>query len=473
MKLGDIIENCGEYSATEIVKIAFDTADVIPGTLFFCLKGRAADGHDFIRLAEERGAAAAVTEKDAEAGIPLIKVGDTRSALSLACKRFYGRAADRLKIFAVTGTNGKTTTTNMLKSIFEADGKKTGLIGTNSVEYGGIVRPATLTTPDPTLLHRLFADMEKTGVTHVIMEASAHALALKKLDGIRFSVVGFTNLTRDHLDFFGDMEAYKRAKISLFGSCFSPVACVNADDACGREIMECADLEICSYGVENKCRFRAENIVLTGNGSGFMLGGGKVKLKVPGKFNVYNALCAFSMASAAGTPTENIIDGLNSFRGVEGRFESVSFNGGSVIIDFAHTDDGLKKILTAVREFTSGRVITVFGCGGDRDRSKRPLMGEVAARLSDIVIVTSDNPRGEKPENIISDIENGIKTVGNVDYFLEPDRKKAIRRALELMKNGDTTVIAGKGAEKYQEISGVKYPFNDREYVLGLIGEKP
>ena len=158
---------------------------------------------------------------------------------------------------------------------------------------------------------------------------------------------------------------------------------------------------------------------------------------------------------------------------MEGRFESVSFNGGSVIIDFAHTDDGLKKILTAVREFTSGRVITVFGCGGERDRSKRPLMGEVAARLSDIVIVTSDNPRGEKPENIISDIENGIKTVGNVDYFLEPDRKKAIRRALELMKNGDTTVIAGKGAEKYQEISGVKYPFNDREYVLGLIGEKP
>ena len=473
MKLGDIIENCGEYSATEIVKIAFDTADVVPGTLFFCLKGNSADGHDFIRRAEESGAVAAVTEKDAEAGIPLIKVKDTRSALSLACKRFYGCAADRLQIFAVTGTNGKTTTTNMLKCIFEADGIKTGLIGTNSVEYCGIVRPATLTTPDPTLLHRLFAEMYSAGVTHVIMEASAHALALKKLDGIRFSAVGFTNLTRDHLDFFGDMETYKRAKLSLFSSRFSFSLCVNADDACGREIIESADAEIYSYGAENECRFRAENIVMTNKGSVFTLGGRKAQLNTPGKFNVYNALCAVSMASAAGTPMKNILEGLKNFKGVEGRFEAVSFNGGSVIIDFAHTDDGLKNILTAVREFTPGRLITVFGCGGDRDRSKRPLMGRAAAMLSDIVVVTSDNPRGEKPEDIISDIENGIKTVGIVDYFLEPDRKKAIRRALELMEKGDTTVIAGKGAERYQEIRGVKYPYNDREYVLELIGEKP
>lgn len=473
MKLSKLLDECKNYGDTEIKNIVFDTARVEKGSLFFCLKGVKNDGHDYAARAYEKGAAAVVAQRRVEADVPQIICEDTRHALSIAAKRYYGSAADRLKIFAVTGTNGKTTTTYMLKAIFESNGFNTGLIGTNAVEYGGTVYPATLTTPDPTELHEIFARMEKAGVTHVVMEASAHALALKKLDGIRFKAVGFTNLSRDHLDFFGDMENYKRAKLLLFKKECSDFACANAEDVCSEEIVSLNKNAIL-YGLNGNAAVRAKDLKLSEKGSKFTVEycGNKAEavVSLPGKYNVYNALCALSMALSSGISLTDACEGLKKFSGAEGRFETVHFSRGTVIVDFAHTDDGLQKLLSAVREFACGKVITVFGCGGNRDRTKRPVMGKIAAQNSDVVIVTSDNPRYERPEDIISDVENGIKTVKNVHYFVEPDRKKAVEKALSMMTRGDVTVIAGKGAEKYQEIKGVKYPYNDREYVLKLIG---
>ncbi len=473
MKLFKLIDDCGNFGDTEITNIAFDTSRVEKGSLFFCLKGVKNDGHDYIKEACDKGAAAVISERLIKADVPLIICPDTRHALSVASKRFYKNAADRLKIYAVTGTNGKTTTTYMLKAVLESAGFRVGLIGTNAVEFGGNVYPATLTTPDPTELHEIFARMEQSGVTHVVMEASAHALALKKLDGIRFASVGFTNLSRDHLDFFGDMESYKRAKLLLFEKDRSDFACADADDPCARDIAS-LNGNVLLYGLGLGAAVRAENLILTEKGNAFTVNrdGEKEETEIclPGKYNVYNALCAVSMAIGTGIGLKDACRGLKEFKGAEGRFETVHFSSGTVVIDFAHTDDGLKNLLSAVKEFAKGKVITVFGCGGNRDRTKRPVMGKIAAQNSDTVIVTSDNPRYERPEDIIADVENGIKTLKSVHYFLEPDRKKAVEKALSMMKEGDVTIIAGKGAEKYQEIKGVKYPYNDREYVLKLIG---
>ena len=472
MKLSELFEiNFG--SDAEITGIAFDTAEVKRGDLFFCLCGNARDGHKFLPEAIEKGAIAAVVEKEQPIPIPQIIVPDTRHALAVTAKKFYGNAADRLNISAVTGTNGKTTTTYLLKNILEENGKIVGLIGTNEVSYCGKMRTSTLTTPDPVELHRTLSDMAKSGVTHVVTEASAHALALKKLDGIVFASVGFTNLTRDHLDYFGDMTHYGKAKARLFETERSRSKVINIDDSFGAKLYtDCG--KAVTYG--KKGFVSAENVGYSSDGTEFKLKicdeKKNVCLSLPGKYNLYNALCAAGMAFGMGINVQGIARGLSVPITVSGRFETIKCSRGTVVIDYAHTDDGLKNLLSAVRGIATGRVITVFGCGGNRDKTKRPLMWKAAAEYSDFVVLTSDNPRFEKPEDIISDVLDGIKIAQPVEYSVQPDRYKAIETALTVMENGDIVVVAGKGAEKYQEINGIKYPFDDKEIVYKLLAEK-
>lgn len=468
---------CGaEYKDIEVSSLVFDASEAREGSLFFCLRGRDADGHDFIGDAAKNGAVAAVAEEERESAIPLVLVGDARAALAIASGRFYGSPAEKLKLFAVTGTNGKTTTAYMLKSIFEAAGFSAGVIGTNGAEYAGKRTYTGMTTPDPPQLHALLADMARAGVTHVAMEVSAHALALKKTEGIKFAAAGFSNLTRDHLDFFGDMETYKRAKFLLFEPSRAEIMCVNADDPAGKELLSRGGIPAISYGFSRGAVLSIRRFDPLGETSAaeFSFGGRIIAPEIPirGRYNVQNAALATAMALAAGIEPSAAVRGLKNLRRVDGRFETYYYGGKTIIIDFAHTDDGLKNLLAAAREMTVGRLITVFGCGGDRDRTKRPIMGRVAYEHSDFVIITSDNPRSERPEAIISDIAEGIKGVENVDYRIEPDRKKAITGALLRAAAGDTVVIAGKGAENYIEAGGVKYPYSDREFVLGLIEKR-
>ena len=315
--------------------------------------------------------------------------------------------------------------------------------------------------------------MENCSVTHVVAEASAHALALRKLDGIKFAAVGFTNLTRDHLDYFGDMSTYGAAKALLFDGKRSRAEVINADDAFGAKL--CLEHKgAITYGEREFVS--AENVEYSSDGTKFTLKicGERVDthLSLPGKYNLYNALCAAGMAFGTGISVVDIARGLSLPIAVKGRFETVKSSRGTVIIDYAHTDDGLRNILKAVREIAKGRVITVFGCGGNRDKTKRPLMWKTAAEYSDFVVLTSDNPRFEKPEDIISDVLVGIKIARTVEYSVQPDRYKAIETALTVMENGDIVVIAGKGAEKYQEINGTKYPFDDKKIVEKLLAER-
>lgn len=470
MKLGELT---GTTYDENITSLAFDAREVRPGALFFCLVGRNDDGHEYLTEAVRNGAVAAVVERLLPVPVPQIVVPDSRRALAQLAKRFYGCISEKLSISAVTGTNGKTTTTYILRSILSSCGKKVGIIGTNEVSYCGKTRVATLTTPDPIELHGIFRDMADSGVEFVAMEASAHALALKKLDGISFSSVGFTNFTRDHLDYFGDMEAYGRAKASLFSKERSRVAVINTDDDFGMKLYG-ERTDAITYG--KRGYVRAENAEYNAEGTSFTLKIGDERttahLNLPGQYNLYNALCAAGMAFGMGISVKDIVRGLSQHIEVSGRFETVKCDKGTVIIDYAHTDDGLANLLEAVRGFARGRIITVFGCGGNRDKSKRPLMWRAAAERSDYIVLTSDNPRFENPDSIISDVLCGIKTARSVEYSVQLDRLKAIKTALTVMENGDTVVIAGKGAEKYQEINGVKYPLDDKEIVKKLLAEK-
>ncbi len=472
MRLSELFEIYFENDA-EITGIAFDTSEVKRGDLFFCLYGNTRDGHEFLPEAFEKGAAAAVVEREQQIPIRQIVVPDTRHTLAITAKKFYGHVADRLNIAAVTGTNGKTTTTYLLKNILEANDKTVGIIGTNEVSYCGKTRVSTLTTPDPVELHHTLFDMNESGVTHIVMEASAHALALKKLDGIRFASVGFTNLTRDHLDYFGDMDNYGKAKARLFETERSRSKVINIDDIFGAKLYADCGKAI-TYGKNGLVS--AMKVCYSADGTEFTLKvcdeTEKVKLSLPGQYNLYNALCATGMAFGMGINVHGIARGLSVPITVNGRFETIKCSRGTVVIDYAHTDDGLKNLLSAVRGIAMGRIITVFGCGGNRDKTKRPLMWKVAAEYSDFVVLTSDNPRFEKPEDIISDALDGIKIAQPVEYSVQPDRYKAIETALTFMETDDVVVIAGKGAEKYQEINGIKYPFDDKEIVKKLLAEK-
>ena len=474
MKLGKILDSVPiEYQNIDVLDLCHDTREVHSGSLYFCLKGSKHDGHDYAGAAAAMNAAAVVCEHDVDCDCPQIIVPNSREAYALASSAFFCNPAKQMKIYGITGTNGKTTTTYILAEILKEAGETVGLIGTNCIRYCGKTYAARLTTPDPVELHRTLREMSDAGVTSVVMEVSAHALALDKTAGIRFDVAGFTNLSRDHLDFFGDMKRYGDAKRKLFTLAACKCAAINADDSLGRQILREAKIPTLGYGTENPADVFGIDPSMSAQGLTYIINlnddVGEVKFALPGRYNMYNTLCAAAMAKLGGVRLDAILRGIRSLRRVDGRYNMINTDKFSVIIDFAHTDDGLVNIITSVREYAAARVITVFGCGGNRDKSKRGVMGQIAATLSDIAVITSDNPRNEDPESIIADVMGGVPEELKSRCYTEPDRKKAIKLAFSLAGQDDIVIVAGKGAERYQEINGVKYEYNDEEYVMKLL----
>lgn len=478
LKAVTVRNTSNEYNPS-LKGVTHDSRLVEPGFLFVAVKGFKSDGHQYIRQAIDRGAVAVVVEEESHLppeGISWARVDNTRQALALLSAKYFGNPSLAMTMVGVTGTNGKTTTTNMIAAVLKTSGHKVGLIGTINNIIGEKVLPVSHTTPESPELQKLLSQMVKEGVSACVMEVSSHALELHRVDGCAFDAVVFTNLTQDHLDLHGSMEDYLEAKLKLFRGLSSPggkggqaFAVINADDPYSGEFVQAAgEKVIFTYGINGPADVLASDIRVNARGVSFTVAGRcgscALNLKLTGKFNVYNALAAFTVSRALEVPAADIKTALESMTGVPGRFELV--NSGQdfiVIVDYAHTPDGLDNILATARQITGGRLITVFGCGGDRDRTKRPAMGEIAGRHSDITVITSDNPRTEDPINIIRDIESGLPgAVAGEDYFVEPDRRKAIRLAVGKARRGDVVVIAGKGHEDYQIIGNTKYPFDDR-----------
>ena len=449
--------------------ICYDTRTMVPGCLFVALPGYKTDGHKYIAQALEQGAAAVLCQHPPEGEGPWLVTPDARAALAAVSANWFGHPARDLTLLAVTGTNGKTTTTYLLKAMLEGVlGARVGLIGTNQNMVGDEVLPAHRTTPESWEVQQLLREMADAGCTHVVMEASSHALVLHRLDGLRFRAGIFTNLTQDHLDFHGTMEAYRDAKGLLFRQ--SDTAVLNLDDEAGRYFARTVAVPRLTYSERrDEADLTAKNLRLFPDRVEFeaVAAGAisRVRLPIPGGFTVYNALGVLTCGLALGLPLADCADALAKAPGVKGRIEVVPVPADfAVIIDYAHTPDALENILTTVRDFTAGRVICLFGCGGDRDRTKRPQMGAIAGSLADVAVVTSDNPRTEEPEAIIRDILPGLEGTA-AEVVVEPDRRAAIRRALSLAKPGDTVVLAGKGHETYQEVGTRVLHLDEREEV--------
>ncbi len=469
---------------TPVRGLTADSRFCSPGDLFFCLSGGKTDSHVYAGDAEAGGAAAVVSERELDLKIPQIVVPDSRRAMSLMASAFYGHAAKKLKIVGVTGTNGKTTTSYMLASILRRAGKSVAVVGTLGIYYGKKQIAPELTTPDPIFLHKTFADMVKSGVEYAVMEVSAHALYYRKHEGIPYTACIFTNFTQDHLDFFGGMQKYKEAKKLLFEAEKCPIAILNGDDATGREIGaerseadRTGKTQTIFYGLDSPAEIFAVLTSETLYGSEFMLNLSdslcRISLPMPGKHNVYNAMAAAACAYHLGIRTEAIAGGLNEMQLVRGRLEPAGkFRGADIFVDFAHTPDGLEKSLSALKRHCKGRLICLFGCGGNRDKSKRALMGETVARKADFSVLTSDNPRYEDPSDIIAEIEKGYRRF-SVHYAIVPEREKAIYYAVGLLKKGDVLLVAGKGGEDYQEIMGIKYSYNDNAVIREAVSKKP
>lgn len=458
----------------EISGLACKIDEVEKGYAFFCFVGSATDSHTLAAEAVCRGAAVVICERETDADCYVV-TKDSRALMAKAAHRFYGKCIDRMRLVTVVGTNGKTTTTHMLSEIFTAAGYKTGLIGTCGVKVGGVTFENGMTTPDPIDLHRIFRDMYEAGVEVVVMEVSAHAIALKKMQGTTADCAVFTNFTQDHLDFFKTMACYRRTKKSYFHPHFMRLAIVNRDDGLGCEIEKSFRGRTVTYAVKNKADFMALNVEVTAEKSEYILSSGDVmreaEYSFSGFFNVYNTLGALTAASCLGVDMDVALKALSRMQPVDGRFNMMkTCRGSRVIIDYAHTPDGLENVLKSAREITDGKLICVFGCGGNRDRTKRPVMGKIASELSDLVVITSDNPRGENPDDIITDIEQGIKK--DCYYIAKTSRSDAIRYALTFAACSDTVVIAGKGHENYQEISGKKHHFSDTEEVEKFTSDK-
>ena len=428
--------------AVEVLDLAYDARAVATGTLFFAVPGERADGHDFAGDAVERGAVALVVERRLDLPVPQLVVHDSRAAMAVAADTFFGEPTRELEVAGVTGTSGKTTTSHLLFAILAAAGRRPGLLGTVEARVGGERRGVVRTTPEAIDLQRLFREMLDAGDRSCAIEASSHASVLHRLDRVRFAVLVFTNLSQDHLDFHGDMESYFQAKRRLFLVEPRPAAVVNVGDEYGRRLAE----EL------------PEAITFTADDPGVLEG---IELRLRGRFNIENALGALYAARALGIEDDAIRRGLESVRGVPGRFESVDAGQPfHVIVDYAHKPDALEKVLRAARGLAGeSRVICVVGAGGDRDRGKRPVMGRLASELADVTIVTSDNPRSEGPDAIADEIVSGA--TGEVE--VELDRSAAIQRAVELAQPGDVVLVAGKGAEQGQEFADRTVPFDDRE----------
>lgn len=480
---GSVLKSCVPQDV-RISGISYDSRKVKPGCLFVCWTGLRFDGHQFAAEAVERGAAAVVTERWLEGlNAAQLVVDDAREAAACLADAFYGHPSRRLTLIGVTGTNGKTTTTYLIKSILEAAGYRVGLIGTIRYLIGREVLPAPHTTPESVDLQELLARMVDAGITHCVMEVSSHSVALKRIRYCRFAAGVFTNITQDHLDFHPTFDDYLRAKAGFFAQLdpgwASSVAVVNRDDPHFPDIEAACRVPVLSYGIVHDAQYRAQDVKMHPGGVTYMAhtpqGALPLRLRLAGQFNVYNSLAALAVGHWAGVELPVIRRGLEQVEGVPGRFEKVDLGQPfTVLVDYAHTPDSLENILKAARPFTANRLWVVFGCGGDRDRSKRPIMGQVAGRLADRVVITSDNPRSEDPETICQEILAGLREgrlkAAAVDVIVE--RREAIRYAVSQAQPGDTVVIAGKGHETYQIFRDRTLHFDDREEAAAAIRER-
>jgi UDP-N-acetylmuramoyl-L-alanyl-D-glutamate--2,6-diaminopimelate ligase len=457
----------------EVLDLAYDTRRVRDGTLFFCVTGARDDGHDLAVAAIESGAVAVVVERPLEVAVPQLVVESSRAAMAVAADAFFGAPSERLTVAGVTGTNGKTTTTFLLRSILEADGRSTGVVGTVEWVVGGEPRAAPHTTPEAIDLQRLLREMLDAGDQAVAIEASSHGSHYRRLDRLRFDALVFTNLTQEHLDLHGDMESYFQAKRSLFTGIAPPPAAVNIGDPYGRRLAD--ELEaahrapLVTFGLRPEAEVRAERIELGPHGSTFTAAGIALETPLLGIFNVENVLGAVAAALMLDVDEDAIVEGVRAVTGVPGRFESIDEGQDfAVVVDYSHKPDALAAVLRASRTLGPGRLTVVFGAGGDRDRSKRPEMGRVARELADRAIVTSDNPRSEDPVAIVEEILQGAGTDVEVDL----DRASAIETAIGDAGAGDVVVIAGKGDEPGQEIAGVVHPFDDRDAARAALARR-
>ena len=479
MKLKDLLEGINVLECTadldlDITNIVRDTRKDIPaGSLFVAVSGFAFDGNRYIPMAMEKGAAAVITAKKPDMDVPYILVDSDRKALAMLGVNFYGHPAEKMTMIGITGTNGKTSVTLLLKHLLETTvGAKVGLVGTMGNMIGDVELPTERTTPESFELQALFAQMVEAGCTHCVMEVSSHALTLDRVGGVHYDVAAFTNLTEDHLDFHKTMEAYCDAKAELFRRCDRGV--LNRDDEWFGRMVSGATCEMLTTSVKNRAGLVAEDLELLSDGICFtaVMDGKKVqvRLPIPGMFTVYNALTVLGVAVQLGISLEQAAEALTTAQGVKGRVEVVPTPGQpyTVLVDYAHTPDGLENVLSSVRGFCKGCLIAVFGCGGDRDPIKRPIMGAIGVKLADHTIITSDNPRTEDPMAIIRDI---VANLEEGSWEIIEDRRKAIRYAMDIAKKDDIIVLAGKGHETYQEINGVKYHLDEREEVAAHLAE--
>jgi UDP-N-acetylmuramoyl-L-alanyl-D-glutamate--2,6-diaminopimelate ligase len=457
--------------ATPILDVAFDSREVTPGCLFFCVVGEREDGHAFAPEAAGSGAVAFVVERwlEAVASFPQLKVTSVRGAMGPISARVAGEPARGMTMVGITGTNGKTTTTYLLEAVFAAAGMPPGVIGTTGARLAGEPLPLARTTPEAPDLHRLLARMLREGVEAVAMEVSSHALAQDRVGGVVFDVAAFTNLSQDHLDFHPSMEEYFAAKARLFTPERARRAVVNADDGWGRRLVEESSLPITTYGFEGAADLQATDVRADAGGLVLTVEGLRLRSHLRGRFNASNVLAALAVARLLEVPDDAIVEGIAAVPLVPGRVEPVEAGQNFlVVVDYAHTPDSIHSVLQAARPLTSGRLIVVFGCGGDRDRAKRPRMGAQATTLADLTVLTSDNPRSEDPLAIIADMEAGAREGGGT-YLVEPDRRAAIAIAIGEAAEGDVVVIAGKGHESYQELGDLTVPFDDREVAAAAI----
>ena len=469
----EMVELRGEC---EIATLSMDSRRKMDRGLFFCIPGARFDAHDFAPQALENGAAALVVTHFLPLDVPQLRVRDVRRAMSPMAAAFFGHPDKEMKLLGVTGTKGKTTTSYLIKAIMEEAGCKVGLIGTTGNMIGREYMKSEFTTPEPIDFFRTLRTMRDAGVTVVSMEVSAHALEMGRLSGVHFEAGCYTNLSQDHLGLFGTMERYFECKKSFFTPEWISNAAINADEETSARIL--ADIQVprSTYGICGNADIFARDIEITENGVSFImklfgLDEYPVKLQLTGMFNVYNALAAAAVGLIMGVAPETITAALAKVKSVPGRAEMLDTHTPyKVILDYSHSPDALENILTAVRGFARGRVISLFGCGGDRDHLKRPIMGEISGRLADYSILTSDNPRTEDPMDILASIEEGIKPTGGA-YTVIENRREAIRYALEMGREGDIIVLAGKGHETYQEIMGVKRPFDEKAVVAELLEE--
>ena len=477
MKLRDILKDLTILSATadldtEIGGISYDSRNTKPGDLFVAVKGFSSDGHRFIPTAMEKGAAAVLCEDAPADGTPYVQIKDCRLGLALSSRSFYGNPAGDMTVIGITGTSGKTSSSYLIKHLLEAAlGAKVGLIGTNGNMIGEEFIHSEFTTPESHELQQLFRRMADAGCTHVVMEVSSHSLALERVAGVRFDVALYTNLSQDHLDFHHTMEEYAAAKKKIFSMCAK--ACVNADDAHAAYMLDGVDCPCLRYAIDAEADLCADKLELDASGVRFEATYGNsraaVSLGIPGLFSVHNALGVIAVGLSLGLTLQECAAALATASGVKGRLENVPTDGDyAIIIDYSHKPDALENALKTLRDVTRGRLIVLFGCGGDRDRLKRPIMGAIAADNADLVIVTSDNPRTEEPESIIDEIMAGLKDK-HTPVLRICDRTEAIQTAIDNARSGDVILLAGKGHEDYQIVGHEKHHMDEREIVADYL----